>query len=190
MKWDDDDNVNHYVNLILKKTPDPDVEGSKKLLRLFCDRAKRLTFPSSPFPQPLLDLIVHAFDGYLTGKEKDLEKALGLKPRSGRRWPESKGDTNLEIAVEVARLYDKGLPIMDPSRPPTEIQGDDDEKHLEEFYKRSLGACSLVGEKYGLTESRVRDIYYSHQIEALSILFEEVWEPISDWIDKKEEDSA
>ena len=148
----------------------PDVEGSKKLLKLFCDRAKNLTFPTSPFPQPVLTLIVTAFERYLSGEEKDLEKCLGLKPRPGRRWSKDKQNANLQIAVDVARLNQKGWPLKDT--------------------RESEGAFSKLADHLGLKESGVRDIYYKYQVEALSLLLEEEWEPIENWIDKKEGDSV
>jgi len=142
-KQDDEismDEVRHLVSLIQKG--DPDVEGSKKLLRLFCDRAKKLTFPSSPFPPPLLDLIVEAFERYLSGKERDLAKSLGLKRRGRPR----KGGTqrrNLAIADKVFRLKERGNTLL-----------------ANRENANWDGTFETVAQKYGVSELQVRNIYY------------------------------
>src|SRR3954471_19421939 len=93
--------VCHYVGLI--HDGHPDVKGSRALLRLFCHRAKQLSFPASPFPDPLIALLIGAFEGYLSGKEKNLEKALGLKRRGRPADPEIIKRNHL-VAADVCRL--------------------------------------------------------------------------------------
>ena len=138
--------VAHYVSLI--REGKPNIEGSQGLLRLFCARAKKLKFPVSPFPEPLLELLISAFEKYLSGEERDLEKALGLK-RRGRPVDPDIQKRNILIALDVLRLY------LDNKR-----LGDN---------KNEQGAISTVAEAKSLSDSEVRDIYYKHRDDAMAV---------------------
>ena len=138
--------VANYVALV--REGNPNIEGSKGLLRLFCARAKKLKFPVSPFPEPLLELLISAFEKYLSGEETDLEKALGLK-RRGRPVDPKIEKRNIFIALDVLRLHLDNKPLVDNR----------DEK----------GAFSTVAEANSLSESEVRDIYYKHLKDAMSV---------------------
>jgi len=142
-----EEDVEYYVSRI--KKGDADIAGSRALLRLFCDRAKNLKFPESPFPDPLLELLVCAFDNYLSGSEKDLEKSLGLKRRGKPVNPKIRGRNKL-IAADVMRLAFDGIPLMD------NLAGE--------------GAFSIVAERNKISESKVRDIYYKYKDDGMSIL--------------------
>ena len=149
--------VAYYISLI--KEGNPDTEGSRALLRLFCHRAKQLRFPEAPFPEPLLVFLVDVFERYLSGKEKDLEKALGLKRRGRPPDPEIL-KRNHFIAADVCRLEMGGKSL-------TGSRADLD------------GAFVEVAEKHGLSESEVRDIYYKHQNSGLAIiLWRDCWKTI------------
>jgi len=145
-----EEDVEYYVSRI--KKGDPDIEGSKALLRLFCDDAKNLKFPESPFSDPLLKLLVCAFENYLSGSEKDLEKSLGLK-RRGRPVNPKIRERNKLIAADVIRLKLDGKPLAD------------------NFYTQ--GAFSTIAERQKLSESEVRDIYYEYKYDGMSILISE-----------------
>lgn len=142
--------VQGYVSLALEGKPDG--EGSKALLRLFCERAKKLKFPTSPFPEPLLVLMISAFEKYLSGEEKDLEKSLGLKRRGKPPGPEIQ-KRNIEIATEVLRLKLDDKPLT-PSR-------------------ESDGAFFMIATRYGLSEQEARDIFYEHQNMARAVICRE-----------------
>ena len=139
--------VAHYVSLI--REGKPNIDGSQGLLRLFCVRAKNLKFPVSPFPEPLIELIVSAFENYLSGKEKDLEKSLGLK-RGGRPVDTEIETRNKFIAINVLELQLKGKPLTDN--------------------KNEQGAFSTVAEIQGLSDSEIRDSYYKYQTDAMSYI--------------------
>jgi len=140
--------VAYYVSRI--KKGNPDIEGSKALLRFFCDRAKDLKLPNSPFPVPLLKLLVSAFEGYLSGSETDLEKSLGLK-RSGRPVNLKTRERNKHIAADVLRItIDSNKPLIDN--------------------RRGKGAFSIVAKRNKLSENKVRDIYYEYKDDGMSIL--------------------
>ena len=139
--------VAYYVSRI--KKGNPDIEGSKALLRLFCDRAKKLKFPKSQFPVPLLELLVSAFEEYLSGSETDLEKSLGLKRRGKPVNPKIR-ERNKLIAADVMRLTIDGIPLMDNSD--------------------RQGAFSIIAERRNLSENKIRDIYYEYKEEGMSIL--------------------
>ena len=139
--------VAHYVALI--REGNPDIEGSKGLLRLFCARAKNLKFLVSPFPEPLLELLVSAFENYLSGKEKDIEKSLGLK-RRGRPVSRKIQQRNVFIAIDVLRLHLEGKPLTDN--------------------RDEQGAFSTIADNSRLSDSEVRDIYYKHYDDAMSII--------------------
>lgn len=138
--------VAHLVNLI--REGKPDIEGSKALLSLFCKRAKKLKFPASPFPEPLLELLVSVFEKYLSGEAKDLEKSLGLK-RRGKPPNPAIEKRNIFIALDVLRLHFTGKPLVD--------------NRIEQ------GAFSIIGEANELSDNEIRDIYYKHYIDAMSI---------------------
>lgn len=150
-------NVNHYIALI--REGNPDTEGSRDLLRLFCHRAKKLKFPKSPLPEPLLAFLIDVFDGYLSGKQKDLERALGLK-RLGRPPNPEILKRNHFIAADVCRLEMAGKSL-------TGSRADLD------------GAFAEVAEKHGLSESEVRDTYYKFQNDGLAIIIaERIWKQV------------
>ena len=138
--------VAHYVSLVRKGNPN--IEGSKGLLRLFCARAKKLKFPVSPFPEPLLELLISAFEKYLSGDERDLEKALGLK-RRGRPVDPKTEKRNIFIALDVLRLHLDNKPLVDN--------------------RDEQGAFSTVAEAKSLSDSEVRDIYYKHHDDAMAV---------------------
>lgn len=142
--------VQHYVSLI--REGNPDVEGSRALLRLFCARARKLKFPESPFPVPLLELLVSAFEGYLSGDEPDIKKSLGLT-RRGKPPNHEIQKRNKFIAADVFRRIECGE-SLGSSR-----DGD--------------GAFVAVAEKYGLSEGEVRDIYYKNKTEGMAIVLME-----------------
>lgn len=135
--------VSYYASLIQEGKPD--VEGSRELLREFCRRARRLEHPSSPFPAPLLGVLVSAFERYLSGEAPDLEKSLGLK-RIGTPADPEIPERNFWIAVEVFRLNAKGTPLRDNNAGP--------------------GAFSIVADRRALSESQVAEIYYQNKNEA------------------------
>lgn len=138
--------ITHLISLI--KDGRPDIEGSRALLRLFCHRAKKLKFPASPFPEPLLGLLVSTFESYLSGEGKDLEKLLGLK-RRGKPPNREIEKRNIFIAHQVLCLTIEGNQLVDNSA--------------------KQGAFSIVGEANMLSDSEVRDIYYKYQIEAYAM---------------------
>jgi hypothetical protein len=127
----------------------PDIEGSKALLRLFCERAKKLKFPDSPFPEPLLELLISAFENYLSGDEKDLEKSLGLKRRVGKPPSPEVEKRNINIAHEVLCKDIDGINLT--------------------INKISDGAFLEIAELHNLSDSEVRDIYYKHLNDAISL---------------------
>jgi hypothetical protein len=142
------EDVTYYISRI--KEGNPDTEQSRALLRLFCVRAKELKFPDSPFPDALLELLIAAFEGYLSGDQKDLEKSLGLKRRGRPVNPEIVSRNKL-IAADVIRIVlEKNKPLADNSK--------------------EQGAFSIVAESYELSDSEVRDIYYKHENDGLAII--------------------
>ena len=138
--------VAHYVSLV--REGNPNIEGSKGLLRLFCASAKKLKFPVSPFPEPLLELLISAFEKYLSGEERDLEKALGLK-RRGKPVDPNIEKRNILIALDVLRLNLDNKPLVDN--------------------KNEQGAFSTVAEARNLSESMVSEIYYKHHDDAMAV---------------------
>jgi len=126
---------------------DPDIEGSRLLLKLFCQRAKTLAFPRSPFPDALLTLVAEAFEKYLSGEERNLEKSLGLV-RKGRPPNPEIEMRNVMIAADVVRLRQQGRSVKDSAS--------------------EQGAFADVAEKYGLSESEVDKIYYTHRDDGIA----------------------
>lgn len=121
----------------------PDLAAARALLRLFCDRAKELHFPESPFHDEYLALLISAIEQYLSGEELDIAKSLGLK--KGGRPPDPKiQERNVIITMEIMHLVSEGLPVTDN--------------------KEGEGAFAEVAERYNLSESKVRDIYYDENI--------------------------
>ena len=135
------------------KEGNPQPERVKKMLALFCERAKELRYPSSPFPDPLTELLIYAFNRYLNGEEPDIAKALGLKGGVGRPPTAETEKRNAKIVAEVLRLNFAGIPL-EPNR-----------NCLE-------SAFSQVGKKFGLSETQTRDVYYVplHQSDGLALL--------------------
>ncbi len=147
-----EEDLEYYVSRI--KKGDPDIAASRALLRLFCDYAKNLKFPESPFSDHLLKLLVCAFENYLSGSEKDLEKSLGLKRRGKPVNPKIR-ERNKHIAADVMRLKFDGIPLM----------GNSDRE----------GAFSIIAERNKLSENNVRDIYYEYRDDGMTILLSERW---------------
>jgi hypothetical protein len=134
---------------------DPDVEGSRQLLRLFCVRAKKLKFPASPFPEPLLKLLVSAFEKYLSGEETDIAKSLGLK-RRGKPPDPAIPERNAYIAKDVLLLHEQGIPLMSN--------------------RQQAGAFERVATECDLSEGEVRDIYYAHKNAGLALIIMDRWD--------------
>lgn len=123
----------------------PDVEGSKALLRLFCERSRANQYQRSAFPEAIVDLLVSAFEKYLSGEEMNLEKSLGLKRRGRPANPDIK-KRNIFIARDVMLLNRSGKPLFD------------------NFNEQ--GAVSTIAEKFKLGDNDVRDIYYEFKEDA------------------------
>jgi len=134
-------NIELAVRNIRENNPDP--AAARALLRLFCDRAKELHFPESPFPDEHLALLISAFERYLSGEELDIEKSLGLK-RGGRPPDPKIQERNVIITMEIMHLESEGLPVTDN--------------------REGEGAFAEVAERHNLSESKVRDIYYDKNI--------------------------
>ena len=120
----------------------PDLAAARALLRLFCDRAKELHFPESPFPDEHLALLISAFERYLSGEELDIEKSLGLK-RSGRPPDPKIQERNVIITMEVMHLESEGQPVTDN--------------------REGEGAFAEVAAHYNLSENQVKDIHYDNK---------------------------
>lgn len=138
--------VAYYISKV--KEGQPDVEGSRDLLRLFCERSKQLKFPDSPIPESLLGFIRSAFEQYLSGKETDLARSLGLK-KVGKPASREIEKRNVLIAVDVLRLHRAGKPLADN--------------------RDEQGAFSTVAEAKNLSDNQVRDIYYDYADKALDV---------------------
>ena len=96
----------------------------------------------------MLELLISAFEKYLSGEERDLEKALGLK-RRGRPVDPNIEKRNIFIALDVLRLHLDNKPLVDN--------------------KNEQGAFSTVAEAKSLSDSEVRDIYYKHRDDAMAV---------------------
>ena len=126
----------------------PDKAAARVMLRRFCDRAKELHFPESPFSDEYLALLISAFERYLSGEELDIAKSLGLK--KGGHPPDPKiQERNVNITIEVMHLESEGLPVTDN--------------------REGEGAFAEVAEHYNLSESQVKDIYYDEEIKIKSM---------------------
>lgn len=139
--------IKHYASLILEGNPD--LEGSRELLKVFCARAKELSAPSLGFPEPIIEIIVLAFEKYLSGEENNINKSLGLV-RRGRPITEEIIKRNHYIAADVERLVRLGK--------------------NKTVSKMSDGAFYLIGKKYSLSESEIQDIYYKYRDEGITII--------------------
>ncbi len=135
-------NITYYISKAKEGEPDP--EGSRDLLRLFCARAKLRSLDSPS--DGLLRFISSAFEKYLSGEEKDLAKSLGLK-KVGKPVNREIERRNVFIAFDVLCLHRSGKPLL----------GNRDER----------GAFSTIAEQRDLSDNQVRDIYYAYQDKAL-----------------------
>lgn len=135
--------IANYVGKIYEG--EPDIEGSKALLRLFCEKGRGQQVKNSPFPQPIIELFVLAFEKYLSGEEMNLEKSLGLT-RRGRPANPDVEKRNKFVALDVMRLNKSGKPLLDNAS--------------------EQGAFSTIADKFGLGETEVRDIYYEFKEDA------------------------
>ena len=140
--------IQYYISLISEGKPDPD--GSEQLLKIFCAKAKKLSMPGASLPEPILALIISAFEKYLSGEEKNINKSLGLIKRGKPKNP-SNERRNWLIAANVLRLVEAG-----------------ESKGISK--KTSEGAFYIVGQKYHLSESEVENIYYQFKNEGITIL--------------------
>jgi hypothetical protein len=136
-------------------------DEARALLRLFCERAKALAFPESPFPETVLSHLVSAFERYLSGEEKDLERALGLKRRGRPADPEIKA-RNLRIAIEIEQALGKGNTLTKES-----------------------GVIAEIAQRYGLGASEVRDAYYRHRNEARGMIIATRLNEADAWRERK-----
>ncbi len=139
--------LKHYASLILEGNPD--LEGSRQLLRVFCARAKELSSSSSGIPESIIEIIVLAFEKYLSGEEKNINKSLGLI-RRGKPLNQEIIKRNHNIAADVERLVISG--------------------RNKTISKTSDGAFYLVGKKYSLSESEIEDIYYKYRDDGVVII--------------------
>ncbi len=137
--------VKYYASLILEGNPDP--EFSSHLLKIFCVKAKKLS--SSEIPAPIIEIIVLAFEKYLSGDEKNINKSLGLI-RRGKPKSRKVEDRNILIAADVERLIRLGV--------------------TKTLSKTSDGAFYIISKKYNLSESEIEDIYYKNKDMGIAIV--------------------
>jgi hypothetical protein len=133
--------IEHHVRKILEGNGNPD--AARNLIQGFCRQAKLLRFPSSPFHESLLELLVYAFEGYLSGDRPDIARSLGLKAR-GRPVDPIVRERNILMVVDVLTLEMSGENLTENSKRP--------------------GAFQVVAERYGIGPSEVRDQYYNKDI--------------------------
>lgn len=119
------------------------VKAAREIMRIFCERAKLESFPSS-FPLPILRLLVHAFEGYLSGELPNLEKSLGVRKKG--RPPQLKiRARNVAMVADVIRLEMKERTLTDNREGP--------------------GAFSEIAEIYRISAEEVRDQYFDQEIQ-------------------------
>jgi hypothetical protein len=139
--------IQYYISLISEGKPDPD--GSEQLLKIFCAKAKNLSMPGASLPEPILALIISAFEKYLSGEEKSINKSLGLIKRGKPKNP-SNERRNCLIAADVLRLVEAGK-----------------NKTISRY---SDGAFYTIAQKYKLGESEVEKIFYEYENKGIAIL--------------------
>lgn len=119
------------------------VKAAREIMRIFCERAKLESFPSS-FPLPILQLLVYAFEGYLSGGLPDLEKSLGVKKPGRPPQPKIRA-RNIAMVADVIRLNMKKRTLTDN--------------------RKGAGAFSKIAEIYGVSAEEVRDQYFDKEIQ-------------------------
>ena len=121
----------------------PDKAAARVMLRRFCDRAKELHFPESPFSDEYLALLISAFERYLSGEELDIAKSLGIKRGRGRPRDPNIQERDAIITMEVMHLESEGRTVTDN--------------------REGEGAFAEVAARHNLSENQVRDIYYIYE---------------------------
>lgn len=155
---DDDDNVDLVDVAQLRSLiagGKTDVELSRKALAAFCRIARRQRFPTSNFPIEMLAWIADAFEKHLSGDEPNLAKSLGLAARGK--------PADLRIRRRDALIARDVLARM--TRSPNDRLADN---------KGGAGIFTKVAERFGVSDSIVKAIWYDDDMQRIGRSFLEL----------------